>query len=88
MIPVQQHQTMQQQQQATVQAIIPAPTAQPTSVAGFLEAAGCLDKKDAFDAEGVDMETLMALNNDDLKDLGLNMGQRKKLLLAIESGSK
>jgi hypothetical protein len=84
MFPVQQQQTMQQQQLPTVQAIIPG--AQPTSVAGFLEAAGCLDKRDAFDAEGVDMVAMMALTNDDLKELGLNMGQRKKLLHVIESG--
>ena len=55
-----------------------------SSVAELLEAAGCLDKKEAFDAEDIDMEAMVVLTNDDLKELGLSMGQRKRLLHEIK----
>lgn len=75
-----------------------APVAEPKKVAStiskkkktetvdsFLQALG-LDKYSiAFQAEEVDMTALLHMNDGDLKAMGIPMGPRKKILLALES---
>jgi len=70
---------------ANVEEAAAAPDAPISSVAGLLKAAGCLDKKDVFDHEKIDMEAILELDNADLKELGLAMGERKKLLHIIQT---
>ncbi|XP_059431430.1 uncharacterized protein LOC132164927 [Corylus avellana] len=56
-----------------------------TSVDEFLDSLG-LDKYTiTFQAEEVDMTALIHMTDDDLKALGIPMGPRKKILLALES---
>lgn len=45
------------------------------------------DLVDLFEDNEIDGETLFELNNDDLKELGLSLGLRKKLLKAIAKAS-
>ncbi|KAL3615969.1 hypothetical protein CASFOL_040263 [Castilleja foliolosa] len=55
------------------------------TVESFLQSLG-LDKYSiTFQAEEVDMTALMHMSDEDLKALGIPMGPRKKILLAMES---
>ncbi|CAI0426577.1 unnamed protein product [Linum tenue] len=56
-----------------------------TSVDSFLESLGLEKYQITFQAEEVDMTALVHMNDDDLKALGIPMGPRKKILLALES---
>lgn len=55
------------------------------SVDGFLHSLGLEKYVITFQAEEVDMTALMHMTDDDLKALGIPMGPRKKILLALES---
>ncbi|GAB2214673.1 hypothetical protein Droror1_Dr00019033 [Drosera rotundifolia] len=54
------------------------------SVDGFLQSLGLEKYLIAFQAEEVDMATLQHLTEGDLKAIGIPMGPRKKILLALE----
>lgn len=53
-------------------------------IAKFLASIGLSHLHDVFSGEDIDMSTLPLLDKDDLKELGLTLGQRKKLLAALE----
>ncbi|KAI3936096.1 hypothetical protein MKW98_015855 [Papaver atlanticum] len=55
------------------------------SVDGFLESLGLEKYSITFQAEEVDMTALMHMTDEDLKALGMPMGPRKKILLALDS---
>ncbi|XP_022865827.1 ankyrin repeat and SAM domain-containing protein 4B-like isoform X2 [Olea europaea var. sylvestris] len=55
------------------------------SVDSFLESLGLEKYSITFQAEEVDMITLVHMGDEDLKALGIPMGPRKKILLALES---
>lgn len=57
---------------------------QPT-VATLLQSLGLGKYSITFQAEEIDMTALRNMNDDDLKELGLPMGPRKKILLALSS---
>ncbi|KAL2508016.1 ankyrin repeat and SAM domain-containing protein 6-like [Forsythia ovata] len=57
------------------------------SVDNFLHSLGLEKYSITFQAEEVDMTALVHMNDEDLKDLGIPMGPRKKILLALESKS-
>ncbi|KAI4319314.1 hypothetical protein MLD38_032927 [Melastoma candidum] len=59
--------------------------AQKADVDGFLRSLGLEKYSITFQAEEVDMTALLHMNDDDLKALGIPMGPRKKILLALES---
>ena len=48
-------------------------------IAEFLASIGLSHLHDVFSSEDIDMSTLPLLDKDDLKELGLTLGQRKKL---------
>ncbi|KAG5252205.1 ankyrin repeat and SAM domain-containing protein [Salix suchowensis] len=56
-----------------------------SSVDGFLQSLGLEKYLITFQAEEVDMTALVHMTDDDLKALGIPMGPRKKILLALES---
>lgn len=56
-----------------------------SSVDGFLQSLGLEKYLITFQAEEVDMTALVHMNDEDLKALGIPMGPRKKILLALES---
>lgn len=57
----------------------------PDNVQNWLESIGFGEYVDAFVENAVDLGVLSHLDNEDLKDLGISkLGDRKKLLLAIE----
>ncbi|GMI33330.1 hypothetical protein TrCOL_g2974 [Triparma columacea] len=56
---------------------------QSTNLSSFLAQLGLSDVEKALSAEGIDLESLKECNQDDLKELGLNMGQRKTILREI-----
>uniref|UniRef100_A0A6N2LTU0 SAM domain-containing protein n=1 Tax=Salix viminalis TaxID=40686 RepID=A0A6N2LTU0_SALVM len=56
-----------------------------SSVDGFLLSLGLEKYLITFQAEEVDMTALVHMTDDDLKALGIPMGPRKKILLALES---
>ncbi|XP_072962509.1 uncharacterized protein [Typha angustifolia] len=56
-----------------------------SSVDGFLRSLGLEKYLIIFQAEEVDMTALMHMTDEDLKALGVPMGPRKKILLALES---
>ncbi|KAJ6835938.1 ankyrin repeat and SAM domain-containing protein 6-like isoform X2 [Iris pallida] len=56
-----------------------------SSVDGLLQSLGLQKYLITFQAEEVDMTALMHMTDDDLKALGIPMGPRKKILLALES---
>lgn len=60
-------------------------TSTPTKLSEFLANVDLLDFYDQFVAEDIDMATLPLLDKDDLKELGLSLGQRKKLLKGLET---
>ncbi|OVA01631.1 Sterile alpha motif domain [Macleaya cordata] len=55
------------------------------SVDGFLQSLGLEKYLITFQAEEVDMTALMHMTDEDLKALGMPMGPRKKILLALDS---
>ncbi|KAI5065838.1 hypothetical protein GOP47_0018462 [Adiantum capillus-veneris] len=57
---------------------------QPT-VATLLQSLGLGKYSITFQAEEIDMTALRNMNDDDLKELGLPMGPRKKILIALSS---
>ncbi|CAA0834208.1 Sterile alpha motif (SAM) domain-containing protein [Striga hermonthica] len=57
------------------------------SVDNFLQSLGLEKYSITFQAEEVDMTALMHMTDEDLKALGIPMGPRKKILLAMESKS-
>ncbi|XWS36579.1 hypothetical protein CRYUN_Cryun20dG0096800 [Craigia yunnanensis] len=56
-----------------------------TSVEGFLQSLGLEKYTITFQAEEVDMTALVHMTDEDLKALGIPMGPRKKIILALES---
>jgi hypothetical protein len=56
-----------------------------TSVDEFLNSLGLEKYLITFQAEEVDMTALVHMTDDDLKALGIPMGPRKKIILALES---
>ena len=52
-------------------------------IAGFLEGIGLSQLIETFDAQDIDMSVLPMLDQSDLKELGLTIGQRKKLTAAL-----
>ncbi|KAF7845579.1 ankyrin repeat and SAM domain-containing protein 6-like [Senna tora] len=56
-----------------------------SSVDGFLLSLGLEKYLITFQAEEVDMTALMHMTDEDLKAMGIPMGPRKKILLALES---
>ncbi|RWR74562.1 ankyrin repeat and SAM domain-containing protein 6-like protein [Cinnamomum micranthum f. kanehirae] len=56
-----------------------------SSVDGLLQSLGLEKYLITFRAEEVDMTALLHMNDEDLKALGIPMGPRKKILLALES---
>ncbi|KAL4312952.1 hypothetical protein GQ457_01G037580 [Hibiscus cannabinus] len=55
------------------------------SVEGFLQSLGLEKYVITFQVEEVDMTALVHMTDDDLKALGIPMGPRKKIILALES---
>jgi len=64
------------------------PPAEERSVASLLQSLGLGKYLITFQAEEVDMTALRHMGDDDLKALGIPMGPRKKILLALDSQSK
>uniref|UniRef100_A0A0C9RV61 TSA: Wollemia nobilis Ref_Wollemi_Transcript_11412_1373 transcribed RNA sequence n=1 Tax=Wollemia nobilis TaxID=56998 RepID=A0A0C9RV61_9CONI len=64
------------------------PPAEERSVGSLLQSLGLGKYLITFQAEEVDMAALRHMSDDDLKALGIPMGPRKKILLALESYSK
>ncbi|CAM8985160.1 unnamed protein product [Rhodiola kirilowii] len=56
-----------------------------TEVDNFLQSLGLEKYLITFKAEEIDMTALVHMSEDDLKALGIPMGPRKKILLALES---
>lgn len=54
-------------------------------ISEFLANIGLSKLLDLFSEEDIDMSTLLLLDKDDLKELGLTLGQRKKVLAALEA---
>lgn len=61
---------------------------EPSSVASLLHSLGLGKYAIIFQAEEVDMPALKQMGDSDLKELGIPMGPRKKILLAVSSRSK
>ncbi|XP_031123651.1 ankyrin repeat and SAM domain-containing protein 6 [Ipomoea triloba] len=55
------------------------------SVGSFLQSLGLEKYEITFQAEEVDMAALIHMTDEDLKAMGIPMGPRKKILLALES---
>ncbi|CAA0815203.1 Sterile alpha motif (SAM) domain-containing protein [Striga hermonthica] len=55
------------------------------TVDGFLQSLGLEKYSITFQAEEVDMTALVHMGDEDLKAMGIPMGPRKKILLALES---
>ncbi|XP_057534777.1 uncharacterized protein LOC130813077 [Amaranthus tricolor] len=62
-----------------------APQKVDASVDGFLQSLGLEKYLITFQAEEVDMTALEHMNDEDLKAMGIPMGPRKKILLALNS---
>jgi len=62
-----------------------APQKVSTSVDEFLHSLGLEKYSITFQAEEVDMTALVHMSDEDLKAIGIPMGPRKKILLAMES---
>lgn len=83
--PVSAVQQVQPGQQTSVSQ--PRPQVQSKSVGAFLTSLGLAKYVAAFHAEEVDMITLQHFRDDDLKEMGIPMGPRKKILLALNPES-
>ncbi|XP_058112121.1 uncharacterized protein LOC131255430 isoform X2 [Magnolia sinica] len=66
----------------------PGMAEEPLSVAGLLHSLGLGKYSILFQAEEVDMTALKQMGDNDLKELGIPMGPRKKILLALLPRSK
>ncbi|KAG6585853.1 hypothetical protein SDJN03_18586, partial [Cucurbita argyrosperma subsp. sororia] len=66
----------------------PYPGDELQSIDGFLQSLGLGKFSILFKAEEVDMTALKQMGENDLKELGIPMGPRKKILLAIAPHSK
>lgn len=55
----------------------------PSTVTGLLNSMGLEKYVVLFQAEEVDMAALSQMKDSDLKDMGVPMGPRKKILLAV-----
>lgn len=60
-------------------------TSTASHIAEFLANIGLSQLHGLFSKEDIDMPTLLLLDKDDLKELGLTLGQRKKLLAALKA---
>uniref|UniRef100_A0A7N0U4J0 SAM domain-containing protein n=1 Tax=Kalanchoe fedtschenkoi TaxID=63787 RepID=A0A7N0U4J0_KALFE len=60
---------------------------EPTTVSGLLQSLGLSKYYINFQAEEVDMPTLRQMGDVDLKEMGIPMGPRKKILLTLKSRS-
>ncbi|KAL3684215.1 hypothetical protein R1sor_002237 [Riccia sorocarpa] len=58
-----------------------------STIAGLLQALGLSKYLATFQEEEVDMTALKHMKDDDLKELGIPMGPRKKILLAVSGSS-
>ncbi|KAL3691872.1 hypothetical protein R1sor_005523 [Riccia sorocarpa] len=58
-----------------------------STIAGLLQAPGLSKYLAIFQEEEVDMTALKHMKDDDLKELGIPMGPRKKILLAVSGSS-
>ena len=54
-----------------------------SDITQWLEELGLGDYAEAFEREKIDLEALPHLTDDDLKNMGLPIGPRRKLLAAI-----
>ncbi|XP_038899408.1 ankyrin repeat and SAM domain-containing protein 6 isoform X2 [Benincasa hispida] len=73
---------------STTQKVVAKPATRKktdTSVDDFLQSLGLEKYSITFQAEEVDMTALVHMGDEDLKALGVPMGPRKKILLALES---
>ncbi|KAJ9135258.1 hypothetical protein P3X46_032464 [Hevea brasiliensis] len=61
---------------------------EPQTLAGFLHSLGLGKYVVNFEAEEVDMAILRQMGDRDLKEMGIPMGPRKKILLALLAGLK
>lgn len=61
---------------------------QPLTVSSFLHSLGLDKYAILFRAEEVDMTVLKQMGDEDLKELGIPMGPRKKILIAMKACSK
>ncbi|PON59395.1 Mitogen-activated protein kinase kinase kinase [Trema orientale] len=68
-----------------IQASAPESKKASTSVDEFLQSLGLEKYSITFQAEEVDMTALTHMTDEDLKAIGIPMGPRKKILLALES---
>lgn len=66
----------------------PVRTEVPLTVAGLLNSLGLEKYHVLFQAEEVDMAALRQMGESDLKDMGVPMGPRKKILLAVGPQAK
>ncbi|XP_072990592.1 uncharacterized protein [Typha latifolia] len=66
----------------------PFASEEPLTVASLLHSLGLGKYAILFQAEEVDMTALKQMGDNDLKELGIPMGPRKKILLAVLSPSK
>jgi hypothetical protein len=66
----------------------PVMTEVPLTVSGLLNSLGLEKYGVLFQAEEVDMAALRQMGESDLKDMGVPMGPRKKILLALGPNSK
>ena len=55
-----------------------------SAIRGWLEGLGLSQHADAFEREDIDLDAFRRLSDDDLKELGLTMGPRRKVLGAID----
>uniref|UniRef100_A0A3Q7I2M2 SAM domain-containing protein n=1 Tax=Solanum lycopersicum TaxID=4081 RepID=A0A3Q7I2M2_SOLLC len=58
---------------------------QAESVDNFLQSLGLEKYAITFQAEEVDMAALVHMTDEDLKAIGIPMGPRKKIILALET---
>ena len=56
-----------------------------TSLQEWLRAAGLDQYSDTFSANGIDLDIVARLNDADLRELGLNLGDRKRFFSAVSS---
>ena len=57
----------------------------PSDIEQWLKANGLGKHAKAFADNGVDLDILLRLSEDDLKELGLNLGDRRRLQSIIET---
>ena len=55
------------------------------SLRDWLQAAGLAQYSDRFEANGIDLDVITRLDDADLRELGLNLGDRKRFLSAVSN---